>query len=545
MLPKSRRTLQWAALGSILLLAAGLRLYHADQGLPDVVYVDAFKFVGEASRMAETHNFEPRQFQYPGLFANILGLIYLGAGFKTAYARHLAAVLVSALAGIGLCAATYLLARRICSVWPAILSTVLAASCLASVTLSRIPAPDILMCFLIVLALWMVLKPDSLASDFILAGALTGIAVAAKYTAIYLLPWLALAAWMSESYRMTWVFWRKWGGSVAAALAAFIISNPMFLSHASTYLQRLSYELQLQHYGQIGRVQGGFVDYLLSWTPTWEQPWLGTSLASNLGPLLSVAFLVALIWALFDRDSWRPRYLALFAIVYLIAISSPGRLKAYRFLLPILPVAYALIGRCFERSVRQGRFLRMAAVAILAVLLPVFPLFHSVRYAMATEQPLTNDLCRKWMAQSIREKSTVLLSPFFVSDLAQLPLEFRFLPDPGLRQYRLPEGIGPSPERNAIYYPELIDACRSDGINYIVLNSYFDAAFTPVPENLRYFPRSIEEYGSFLNRLKVEARLVYEVKGWSDGRLGPDITIYRLTAEPSVTPIVHDRDSGQ
>jgi hypothetical protein len=85
-----------------------------------------------------------------------------------------------------------------------------------------------------------------------------------------------------------------------------------------------------------------------------------------------------------------------------------------------------------------------------------------------------------------------------------------------------------SPERQPIYSADVFEQLRRRGVEWFILNSYFDDAFTPVPENLRFFPRSVREYEAFMNRVRAEAELVHAEIGWADHRLGPDIRVWRL-----------------
>jgi hypothetical protein len=156
------------------------------------------------------------------------------------------------------------------------------------------------------------------------------------------------------------------------------------------------------------------------------------------------------------------------------------------------------------------------------------PLHRSLRYVEALTRPSTNALVRAWMREHVPEGSVVFLGPFFTDDLFQLPYRFQWLRDVGPRQYRLPPEVGPSPERNPIYGPELVDGFRRAGIEYVVLNSYFDGALSRIPENERYFPRAVAGYEAFIGRLRTDAELIHATSGWRDGRIGPDIQIWRL-----------------
>src|SRR5439155_378178 len=139
------------------------------------------------------------------------------------------------------------------------------------------------------------------------------------------------------------------------ALVAFLVTTPFFLSLRDHYTTDLAYTLACERGGQIGRVQLGALDYLVSRTPTWETPWLGTSLRSDLGlPALLLAAgglgLAATGWLGFAGAVY-----AVTAIVYVASISGAGWIKAIRFLLPAMPFLYALAGAAAERLVPPPR----------------------------------------------------------------------------------------------------------------------------------------------------------------------------------------------
>src|SRR5262249_54092326 len=152
-------------------------------------------------------------------------------------------------------------------------------------------------------------------------------------------------------------------------------------------------------------------------------------------------------------------------------------------------------------------------------------------------QPSTNARAREWMRAEVLPNAVVFLGPFFTDDFYKLPFRFQWLREVGPRLYGLPPGIGLSPERNPLYGPELVDGFRRAGGAYVVLNSSFGGAFAGVPENARFFPRSVARYAASPARLRETADLVHEEIGWDAGRLGPDIQIWRLrTAPPGSAP---------
>ena len=69
---------------------------------------------------------------------------------------------------------------------------------------------------------------------------------------------------------------------------------------------------------------------------------------------------------------------------------------------------------------------------------------------------------------------------------------------------------------------------RKSGIEYVVLSSYFEGAISDTEENRRWFPKTVAAYRAFRERLAGEADLLFQVRGYDEGRLGPDIEVYRL-----------------
>jgi 4-amino-4-deoxy-L-arabinose transferase-like glycosyltransferase len=517
-----------AVLTLLTAAAAGLRFYHLDCGLPGTVYVDAFKFVDEAARMAATGDFAPRLYQYPGLYTYLLAILdmFTAAG---PYARHLLALAVAAVAGVALVPATYFLARRMSGAVGGLLAAALVAACPILVTQSRIPAPDILATLFVTVALYHLLGDPPSRRSLIAAGVAGGLAVGSKFTGGFLMAWFALAGWLlsAKGARLEWL--RRVTTVALVAVPTFLVTTPWLLPRLGTYVSRFRLELVAQRYGQIGRIQLGYLDYLACRTPNWEQPWLGSSILDSLGILVTVMGLAALAWGISGRGGRRIGFVAGYVIVYVALISAPGHMRAVRFLLPVLPAFYASMGWWLDAIVlpRLPRW-RIPIAAAIAVLVVGFPAIRSVRYAAASRQPLTNELAEEWVTRTIPPGTRVFIGPFFTENLERLPLEVGHLNDPGLRQYRLPEDIGPNPERDPLYYPAFVDQLRAGGARYVILNSYFDGGLSPVPENRRYFPRSVAAHEAFMKRLSSEARLVYSVAGWAEGRLGPDIAIYRF-----------------
>lgn len=311
----------------------------------------------------------------------------------------------------------------------------------------------------------------------------------------------------------------------------FSVTTPFFFTKLTQYTDALALTLAMERAGQIGRAQMGWLDYAVSQTPTWEAPWVGTSLSADLGWIALVGAAGGILLAGTGRLGLGGAVYAVTTVGYFVGVSRPGWIKALRFLLPMVPFLAVLSGAFLERCVPL-RLRRDARVWIVAALLVAWvPGRQVLRYVMALGEPSTNVSAREWMTTHVPPGSVVFVGPFYTDDLHHLPFRFQWLRDVGPRQYGLPPGRGPSPERNPIYGPELVDGLRRAGVQYVVLNSYFDGSLARVPENERFFPRSVASYAAFRSRLAGEADLIQSIVGWDAGRLGPDIEVWRLRAD--------------
>lgn len=531
--PDRTRRLTVAAVAAVVVVAAAVRLWHLGHGLPEAPHVDAFKFVHEAGRMLATGEWRPHLLQHPQLYPRLMAAVAVISGARDLLALHLIGRLLSALAGVALVPACYLLGRRMAGPVGGLVAAGLVAVEPGAVTMSRIVAPDAVMVAAATWALVLALSTRARLSSAAGAGLCLGLAVAAKLSALVVAPWVVLGAALASP--PPFPRRRRFTRAVVvviAAVPAAVAASPALVAQAADYAGRFQRELAIQAGGQIGRVQGGWLDLLLSRTPTWEQPWLGTSLAGNLGLLATAVAVVAMAALLAGRAGRAGLVVAGTAATVYLAAAGPGHVKAYRFLLPALPLLAAASGWAVAAVVgRCGRW-RGAAVVACAVAVVVVPAWRTARYLDVLMRPTSNAVAATWFSDHVPAGTKVFLSPFFVANLARPDLVVVELPAVGGRQYRLPVGSGPSPEREPIYFPGLVDRLAAGGVQLVVLNSYFDGAFSPLPENLRWFPRSVAEYRAFRRRLAAAAELEWSVGGWSDHRSGPDIEVWRLTTSP-------------
>jgi 4-amino-4-deoxy-L-arabinose transferase-like glycosyltransferase len=520
-------TSDWAALATVLAAAAALRFYALGYGLPQVVYVDSFFYVGEASRMLEPGPYAPESFYYPSGFMDLLAGLYWLSGIDGVYGRHLAARAVSAVFGVLLVALVYALVRREASTRGALTAAVLTAVCPVLVTAARIEATDSMVVFLMTATLALAGGFPQRLGSWLVIGALAGLAAGTKYSGAFVLAFVALAAAIAAWENGRWI--RPLGGAVAAATVAVIVfcaTTPWLFAHFSEYASWFEVQALVVQNGQIGRVQAGAWDYFVSDTPTWEQPWLGTSYLGNLGPVLFPAALAAWVWAMLGYGGRRRRFEALYVFVFLTLVIGPGRIKAIRYLMPTLPVLFVLVGCAADRLLAARP--RWAAPLVL-VLLAARPATASTMHVATAGRPSTNELARTWMAANVPAGSRVFISPLFTSDITDMQsFQPVLIQGAGYRQFRLPEGKGPSAERAPMFSPTLFQQMRDNHVQWVVTNSWFNDAFRPVPENLLFFPRAVASYEDFRQRLESAATLRWRVAGWEEGRLGPSIAIYQL-----------------
>lgn len=225
-------------LASILTVAVFFRAYHLGHGLPDLTYVDSFRFVGEANQMVTSGNWWPKDFAYPKLYVNLLAGLYSLFNITSQYTGHLVARSISVIAGSALVASVFYMARLFCSDKGALFASGLSALCITSITYSRTASTDMLAVLFMTLALYFTLKRPISMKHFIIAGIFSGLSAGTKFTGLYLILWFPFAALIADKPISVKKILLRITGSYLSFAAAFLLCTPSFLFLMPSYIKK-------------------------------------------------------------------------------------------------------------------------------------------------------------------------------------------------------------------------------------------------------------------------------------------------------------------
>jgi 4-amino-4-deoxy-L-arabinose transferase-like glycosyltransferase len=302
------------ALGTILVLAAALRLVGIRYGLPYAfLNPDEASIVPRAFAIGHGHGLDPHWYDYPS------GLMYLLAPLEAlvhspsyGLARGVAVVL-----GLASVAATWWLGGRAYGRRAAVVGAAAVAVATTDVAYSRMAVTDVPLTLGVTCALALML-----AGRLEWAGLVVGLSAAVKYPgAIALVP-LAVAGFRQ---------WRRLAVSALLALGGFAVGTPYVLIHAHAAWRSISHVNRLARAGWLGFEHDpptpiAYVDRL------WQA----------VGPLLvlAAAGLAVALW----RRRRADLVLVSFAVAYWLTLM-PQRAHFDRYVLPLVPVLGVLAAR--------------------------------------------------------------------------------------------------------------------------------------------------------------------------------------------------------
>jgi 4-amino-4-deoxy-L-arabinose transferase-like glycosyltransferase len=393
----SRRWAARAALVAILAVAAGLRFTGLSWGLRHPPHMDERVFVESVFEMMRAGDLDHRYYEYPGLVFYLLWPLLrplLESG-PSPSAYLAARALVAAFGVIG-CAALFPLGRRLHSEAAGLLAAALMAVSLVAVETAHMFRPDVVLQAACALALLAFARLDGSRRREVEAGVLLGLALATKFSGVFLLPSYLAARLLAPGPRLR----RLALGALTAALA-FAIASPYAIVHARDFLEGVQVQLRY-HYEEQVRESVGYGVMLAQYAQVWLK---------GLGGVGAVLALIGLEPALRAWRKWLP---ALLLAAVSFAVLATSDVRHERFLLAPLSVGCLLAGAGAARlaGLLAGRLRWPAPVPllVLAAALTALPLRASAWFAREMTEPLTRDLVLDWVAAFVPGRARVVCS---------------------------------------------------------------------------------------------------------------------------------------
>ncbi len=413
---------------AILLVGAGLRLWGIAFGLPELYHQDEQVTVNVALRMG-SGDLNPHYFFHPHLVHYLLFSVYgmtyllghLIGWFPNVqdYERlfvmnpalfYLLGRLLGAGFGIVTLYLVYRLGRTLWSPAVGLWASGALAVCFLHTRNSHYIRHDIPVTCLIVLCFWWWNTVHwRRLRDTVLAGVLLGLAVAANWNAVTLLPWLlmVLGARHTETVRSSSWWVKSMAAASAGVLFGVFLASPFVILAA-----REAFEGVLPVFRRAGILASSPV--IAGERPNWltHYPkflWVGMGGAPL---LLGIAGTIMTCW----RGTRVQRHIAWFAPAYFLLIGQvPSPHPEY--VIPILPflclMAAVAIVEGYERLFRPGVF-RAAMAAGLTVAIFSWTTLESIRHDWLLTQVDTRTLAKQWIEARVPPGTRIGLEAYTV-----------------------------------------------------------------------------------------------------------------------------------
>jgi 4-amino-4-deoxy-L-arabinose transferase-like glycosyltransferase len=552
------------AIGAVLLLALGLRLWGVSHGLPYAYNADEnAHFVTRAIGMFG-HDWNPNYYVNPPAYTYVvhllLGIAYGGrAGVSDAFAAHPTSIWMIGRVAAGVIGTLavwllYLAGSRLVDRRVGLLAAGLMAVAFLPVFYSKLALNDVPTTAGVCLALWGAAGILRLgrARDYAFAGIGLGLACATKYTGgIVLLSILGAAgAQFAVSGGRAFAI-RGLAIAAVAALGMFLVANPYALLDFSAFTEGLTHQSDASGdaAGKLGLTQSnGYLYYL--WSFGWGLGWL---------PLVLAAGGAVRLWFDESRLVW---ILVPPVVLFILFMGSQERYFG-RWLLPVFPMlcilaAYAAIELVdYVAASRPALKPTLIALAVVAVCGQGF--VYSLHSGLVLSRDDTRNLARAWMVANVPAGKKVVIEPVVPDQWAQdignpLPIipngnRWNKYPlsrsqiDPKTGKLLPGEGVIVNIEDfERILRPELVSLFEQQEYCWVVVGSTQRGRAEAQPDAV---PNALAYYRELERRSKV----VYDASPYSKGkgpvgfnfdwtfnyyplaynRPGPEMTIYRLT----------------
>lgn len=420
-----------STLGLLLILALGgfVRLWGNNFGLPHLYHPDEGYLVMPALRILHTGSFNPGWFDYGSVFIYVLFLAYaayflVGArlgvfqvvqdipyygNFRAVSAYDFPTLFivsrsVSALFGVALILATYLLARRLFGKKTGLVAALLLALCPVLVYNAHFATTDTAMTFFVTLAALLSLRlyESGEIKHYILAGLVTGLAISTKYSAFPAVLTLVVAHLLrgEKGYSL---LDSKLFLALGAILVGFLIGSPFVLVEFPTFLNYLAKQLRV--YGRPGSEPPLEPTYL------W---WLRYMFTTEVVPATILA-LIGIGRLLKERAKETIVLLASPTLFWIIILTQVPRY--HRTWLPTAPIlvlfaAYGLVQVAVWLSWLLQKVRLVRPVYVLAVLLLPLAMFWGtlvLRRDWRMTQPDVRTLALNWIQEHLPANSRIAI----------------------------------------------------------------------------------------------------------------------------------------
>lgn len=418
-----REGLQRYALVGVLILGIVARTAGIGFGLPNTeARPDETVSVSVAVHMAKS-GLHPHSFLYPNLFPHLLLFCYgvcfiLGyvsgqfaslEAFKALYytdpsAFYLIARVVSAACGVLTVCFVYLLGKRLYGTSVGLLAALFLALCPIHVRSSHFGNVDVPMVCLMALAALFILDVYRRGGlrDYLLSGAVSGLATSTKYPAGILCLSILAAHLLREGGERGW---RKllhpylWAAALAM-VGAFLCASPYILTDWKGFwgdFQKVGVQLVGKH------GDSGEADYGNGWLHH-----ITFSFRYGLGLTMEVFAAAGVVWVALRRRAEDLVLLSFF--VYLLLLGNERWIYA-RYILPLVPVAMIIAAAFLLRvgDLLKNQRLRTVALCATGTVLLAEPTYHIVHFDRILLREDTRLQAAAWIRSHVPDGASIAL----------------------------------------------------------------------------------------------------------------------------------------
>jgi 4-amino-4-deoxy-L-arabinose transferase-like glycosyltransferase len=436
MVRNSKKTVILLAL--VVLGGLGVRFYGLGWGLPYHFHSDEFLLAANAEKLrtapsvAQLIKQESKFYMYPPVLMYLnIGLVSASTLFRpfshsdptSLKLFYLLARGIVAGFGLATVILLYFLGSRLYSRTTGLLAAFFLAFTVLHVRDSHFFCTDVPMTFFLVLILYLcvdiVEKKNQKA--YLLAGIVTGIAIATKQTALLGIPVILIAHLMSlwkgggHSMKERWLALRSSESLKKLAIVlgitalAFLIANPFVVMNPGKFLDMSKRTFEFVKGAQQPQWTFQFTSATVGY-------WFTNLLYYGMGPALEIVCLLGVLWALAKRK-WTDGLVLLFLSIYFVSLGF-GYLKFIRYAIPLLPFL-CLLGARFAAElvdVVKPRALRIILTIGLA-LVGVLSVFTTMAYLNIYKQDDVRIQASRWLHENIPRGSTVLINISYATPL--------------------------------------------------------------------------------------------------------------------------------